>query len=74
MYGKRAQDPFSSIYFRANRFSYINGAFYFSTRENTLEGPFSSRAEAERGSMEYVEKVSALVQPHHDHDQTQSPR
>ncbi|WP_213876205.1 DUF6316 family protein [Pseudomonas sp. dw_358] len=58
MYGKREQDPVPSTYFRANRFSLINGAYYFSTRENTLEGPFSSRAEAERGSMEYVEKVA----------------
>lgn len=69
MYGKRAQDPVPSTHFRANRFTLINGAYYFSTRENTLEGPFESRAEAERGSMEYVEKMSAHMQQHRNQSQ-----
>jgi hypothetical protein len=58
MFGKRSQDPVPSTHFRANRFTLINGAYYFSTRENTLEGPFASRAEAERESMIYVEKMA----------------
>lgn len=58
MFGKRSQDPVPSTHFRANRFTLINGAYYFSTRENTLEGPFASRAEAERESMIYVEKMN----------------
>jgi hypothetical protein len=59
MFGKRSQDPVPSTHFRANRFTLINGAYYFSTRENTLEGPFGSRAEAERASMMYVEKMAS---------------
>lgn len=59
MFGKRSQDPIPSTHFRANRFTLINGAYYFSTRENTLEGPFASRAEAERESMIYVEKMAS---------------
>lgn len=65
MFGKRSQDPVPSTHFRANRFTLINGAYYFSTRENTLEGPFASRAEAERESMIYVEKMNtARAQTH----------
>ena len=57
MYGKREQDPKPSTHFRAGRFSVVNGLFYFSTRENTLEGPFLTRADAERESAAYVGRM-----------------
>lgn len=59
MFGKRSQDPTPRTYFRAERFSLINGFYYFSTRENTLEGPFPSRSLAELASIEYVERLAA---------------
>ncbi len=34
--------------FRSERMSCVNGAFYFVTREGTMEGPFASREEAEK--------------------------
>ena len=58
MLGKRAQDPFETTHFRAERFSTVNGYYFFSTRENTLEGPFATREEAERESRAYVARVA----------------
>lgn len=58
MFGKRAHDPKPSTHFRAERFSTINGYYFFSTREQTLEGPFVTRAEAERESQAYVSRVT----------------
>lgn len=57
MFGKRLQDADPATHFRAGRFSLVNGQFYFSTRENTLEGPFSTRADAEREMAAYVERM-----------------
>jgi hypothetical protein len=58
MFGKRAQDLVETTHFRAERFSTVNGFYFFSTRENTLEGPFATREEAERDSRAYVSRVS----------------
>jgi hypothetical protein len=57
MFGKRTQDADAATHFRAERFSLVNGQFYFSTRENSLEGPFATREEAEREMAAYVERV-----------------
>lgn len=35
-------------HFRSERIMVMNGAYYFLTRENTQEGPFETRWQAER--------------------------
>jgi len=57
MYGKRAQDSTEATHFRSDRVSTINGQYFFSTRENTLEGPFFSRVDAEQGSQLYIKRM-----------------
>ncbi|KPA94906.1 DUF6316 family protein [Pseudomonas asplenii] len=57
MFGKRAQDSTEAVHFRSDRVSTINGLYFFSTRENTLEGPFFSRTDAERGSQLYIKRM-----------------
>ena len=54
MLGKREQDPVPSVHFRSHRVSLVNGRFFFSTRENTLEGPFTTRSDA-------VEEIEAYI-------------
>lgn len=55
---KRVGEESTRKYFRSDRISVSNGKFYFTTREGTLEGPFSSRDEAERELMMFIRKVS----------------
>lgn len=43
MLSKREQDPAPTVRFRSDRVSRVNGLYFFSTRENTLEGPFMSK-------------------------------
>ena len=50
----RAGDNATRKHFRADRF----GKYYFSTREGTLEGPFSDRDEAERELALYIRRAS----------------
>jgi hypothetical protein len=57
---KRAGDGGTRKHFRADRFSVSNGKFYFTTREGTLEGPYSNREEAERELALYIRKASGL--------------
>jgi hypothetical protein len=59
MFGMRAQDPTPSIHFRSGRVCRINGELYFSTRENTLEGPFTNNADAEQEILAYIERLQA---------------
>jgi hypothetical protein len=65
MFGKRAQDPSPATHFRAERFSTVNGFYFFTTRENTLEGPFATREEAERESQAYVSRVTQRQRKDH---------
>lgn len=57
MFGKRAQDSTEATHFRSGRVTTINGLFFFSTRENTLEGPFFTRTDAERETQLYVNRM-----------------
>ncbi|WP_248805760.1 DUF6316 family protein [Pseudomonas sp. MWU13-2100] len=57
MYGKRAQDSSEATHFRSHRVTVINGLFFFSTRENTLEGPFFTRDDAERETQLYLKRM-----------------
>lgn len=45
-------------HFRSDRISMANGKFFFTTREGTLEGPFSTREDAERELMMFMRRVS----------------
>ncbi|MFJ7285997.1 DUF6316 family protein [Pseudomonas sp. NPDC099000] len=57
MYGKRAQDNAPATHFRCDRVCRVNGELFFSTRENTLEGPFDNRQAAEREIQAYIERM-----------------
>ncbi|MGH8386898.1 MAG: DUF6316 family protein [Pseudomonas sp.] len=60
MYGMRAQDNAPAMLFRSDRLCRVNGELYFSTRENTLEGPFADRLAAQREILAYIERVQSL--------------
>ena len=45
-------------WFRGDRFLHINDKWFFMTRELTQEGPFVSRAEAERELMLYIRHIN----------------
>lgn len=60
MYGMRAQDNAPAMHFRSDRLCRVNGELYFSTRENTLEGPFASADVAAREIQAYIERMQSL--------------
>ncbi|NUU35698.1 DUF6316 family protein [Pseudomonas sp. C2B4] len=60
MYGMRAQDNAPALHFRSERLCRVNGELYFSTRENTLEGPFVNAEAAAREVRAYVERMQSL--------------
>ncbi|AMQ89691.1 DUF6316 family protein [Marinobacter sp. LQ44] len=41
-------------WFRSERFSLVNGQWYFQTREGSIQGPFDSVQEAEMELMLYL--------------------
>jgi len=57
MFGKRNDDPDASTHFRSERISVVNGQFFFTTREGTLEGPFFSREDALNQIDRYLERL-----------------
>ncbi|BAU75988.1 Hypothetical protein ppKF707_1293 [Metapseudomonas furukawaii] len=51
-------------HYRSERVSAVNGQYFFSTREGTLEGPFFTRVDAEREIALYIRRIqqaSALM-------------
>ncbi|MNG20320.1 hypothetical protein PS874_03656 [Pseudomonas fluorescens] len=60
MYGMRAQDNAPATHFRSDRMCRVNGELYFSTRENTLEGPFADMETAEVQIQAYIERMLLL--------------
>lgn len=60
MLGMRAQDKAPATHFRSDRVSRVNGELYFSTRENTLEGPFDSMEKALLEIEAYIGRMQAL--------------
>ncbi|VVM60143.1 hypothetical protein PS645_01213 [Pseudomonas fluorescens] len=60
MYGMRAQDNAPATHFRSDRMCRINGELYFSTRENTLEGPYENAEVAAREIQAYIERMQKL--------------
>lgn len=53
MLGKRSTDPTPATRFRSDRISSVNGQYFFSTREGTLEGPYFTHFDAERNRRVY---------------------
>lgn len=60
MYGMRAQDNAPATHFRSDRICRVNGELYFSTRENTLEGPFENPEQAAQQIQAYIERMQSL--------------
>ncbi|WXL27544.1 DUF6316 family protein [Ectopseudomonas mendocina] len=56
MIGKREVDPAKSTHYRSDRISSVNGQYFFSTREGTLEGPYFTRVDAEREVQRYIDR------------------
>ncbi|MAX55897.1 MAG: hypothetical protein CL537_10385 [Alcanivoracaceae bacterium] len=56
----RKDDAASRTWFRSDRFFSQGPNWYFSTRENTVEGPYDSRLEAEAGLMLYLRDMQSL--------------
>jgi hypothetical protein len=63
MLGKREQDPDASVRYRSDRVSRVNGMYFFSTRENTLEGPFQNKEDAEKETEAYIRRMIAGKTP-----------
>jgi hypothetical protein len=61
MYGMRAQDNAPGLHFRSDRLCRVNGELYFSTRENTLEGPFANPEAAAREVQAYIERMKNMA-------------
>ncbi|NQD91960.1 hypothetical protein HP532_04750 [Pseudomonas sp. CrR25] len=57
MYGQRQIDPNPATHYRSERVSAVNGQYFFSTREGTLEGPFFTRVDAEREIAFYIRRM-----------------
>ncbi|MBU1332011.1 MAG: hypothetical protein KJ884_20660 [Gammaproteobacteria bacterium] len=57
MFAQRAVDPAPGTHYRSERVSAVNGRYFFSTREGTLEGPYFSRGDAEREIGAYIRRM-----------------
>ncbi|WP_095112910.1 DUF6316 family protein [Pseudomonas sp. Irchel 3H7] len=57
MLAMRARDSAPATRFRSERLCRVNGELYFSTRENTLEGPFESAKKAELEIKAYIARM-----------------
>ncbi|MCY1413333.1 hypothetical protein D3C76_875970 [compost metagenome] len=57
MFGKRLSDPESRQHYRSDRICSVNGQYFFSTREGTLEGPYFTRFDAEREVELYINRM-----------------
>jgi hypothetical protein len=60
MLAMRAQDSAPALRFRSGRVCRVNGELYFSTRENTLEGPFENGEKAEQEIQAYIARMQLL--------------
>ena len=60
MLAMRARDSAPATRFRSDRLCWVNGELYFSTRENTLEGPFESAVQIEKEIQAYIARMQGL--------------
>jgi hypothetical protein len=61
MYGQRHIDHTPGTHYRSERVCAVNGQYFFSTREGTLEGPYFTRIDAEREIALYIRR---MIQAH----------
>ena len=54
MFGQRTLDQSPGTHYRSERVSAVNGQYFFSTREGSLEGPYFTRTDAEREIAFYI--------------------
>jgi hypothetical protein len=57
---KRQDDKDDRTYFRSDRIFYINGKWYFSSREGEI-GPYATREEADRMLQRFIFDKVALI-------------
>ncbi|WP_298188539.1 DUF6316 family protein [uncultured Pseudomonas sp.] len=57
MFGQRAIDHSPGTHYRCERVSAVNGQYFFSTREGSLEGPYFTRTDAEREIAFYIRRM-----------------
>jgi hypothetical protein len=57
MFGQRDIDHNPGTHYRSERVSAVNGQYFFSTREGTLEGPYFNRTDAEREIAFYIRRM-----------------
>ena len=57
MFGQRLVDSSPGTHYRSERVSAVNGQYFFSTREGSLEGPFFNRVDAEREIAFYIRRM-----------------
>lgn len=57
MFGQRTIDQSPGTHYRSERVSAVNGQYFFSTREGTLEGPYFTRPDAEREIAFYIRRM-----------------
>ncbi|QJP10828.1 DUF6316 family protein [Pseudomonas multiresinivorans] len=57
MLGQRVGDNQAATHYRSDRISAVNGHYFFSTREGTLEGPYFTRFDAEREVAQYITRM-----------------
>lgn len=61
MLGQRSIDPQQGNHYRSDRICAVNGQYFFSTREGTLEGPYFTRVDAEHQINRYIQR---MIQSH----------
>jgi hypothetical protein len=62
MADKRETDPVKRSWFRTGRFTEDHGLWFFHTREQTIEGPFSSMLDAQIQLERYIKvQISGLL-------------
>jgi hypothetical protein len=59
MRDRRSGDSSTKTFFRTERFIKENDAWYFSTREGTIQGPFDDLGEARKELEEYINIMMA---------------
>lgn len=60
MLGMRAHNSAPATHFRSDRVCRVNGELFFSTRENTLEGPFESAEQISKEIQAYIARMQGL--------------
>jgi hypothetical protein len=58
MFGQRKIDPAAGTHYRCERVSAVNGQYFFSTREGSLEGPYFTRVDTQREIDSYIHRIT----------------